>query len=67
MQVDEKDKSPEIEPKNINEQMPPLDMKRMRENVLKYLKSLKPNKKGGIDKQSPRVLREVAEEIVDVV
>ena len=67
VQVDEKDKSPEIEPKNINEQMPPLDMKRMRENVLKYLKCLKPNKKGGIDKQSPRVLREVAEEIVDVV
>ena len=67
MQVDEKDKGPEMENKTLNEEMPPLDMKQMREKVLKYLKSLKPDKKGGIDKQSPRVLREVAEEIVDVV
>ena len=67
VQVDEKDKGPEMENKNLNEEMPPLDMKQMREKVLKYLKSLKPDKKGGIDKQSPRVLREVAEEIVDVV
>ena len=67
VQVDEQDKGPDIKAKPLNERMPPLDMKRMRENVLKYLKSLKPNKKGGIDKQSPRVLKEVAEEIVDIV
>ena len=47
--------------------MPPLKIKDMREKLLKILKNLKPTKRGGVDKQAPRVLKEVAEEIVDVV
>ena len=47
--------------------MPPLKIKDLREKLLKILKNLKPNKRGGIDKQSPRILKELAEEIVDVV
>lgn len=67
VQVEEKGECPTVERKEIREEMPALKIKDMREKVLKILKTLKPNKKGGIDKQTPKILREVAEEIVDVV
>ena len=65
--MEEKGECPTVERKEMREEMPPLKIKNMRQKVLKILKGLKPNKKGGIDKQTPRILREVAEEIVDVV
>lgn len=67
VQVEEIGESPEIPKKNINFEMPPLKIKKIREKVLETLKKLKPNKKEGIDKQTPRVLKAVAEEIVDMV
>ena len=56
-----------MEKKRVQHEMPPLKIKKMRVKILKMLKKLKPNKKEGIDKQTPRVLKEVAEEIVDIV
>ena len=67
VQVEEKGQCPPVTKKKVKHEMPPLKIKKMREKVLKMLKNLKPNKKEGIDKQTPRVLREVAEEIVDIV
>ena len=67
VQVDEKDHSPFVEKREIQDQMPTLKIKDMRGKLLKILKNLKPNKRGGVDKQAPKVLKEVAEEIVDVV
>lgn len=67
VQVEENGPCPPVAKKNVKHQMPPLKIKKMREKVLKMLKNLKPNKKEGIDKQTPKVLKEVAEEIVDIV
>ena len=67
VQVEEKGECPTAKRREIREEMPPLPIKEMREKVLKILKTLKPNKKEGIDKQTPKVLREVADEIVDIV
>ena len=67
VQVDEKDESPIIEKRNIREKMPQLKIKDLRGKLLKILMDLKPNKSAGVDKQSPRILKELAEEIVDVV
>ena len=67
VQVEEKGQCPPVPGKNVREEMPPLKIKKLREKVLKILKNLKPNKKEGIDKQTPKVLREVADEIVDIV
>ena len=67
VQVEEVSESPRLDRRNIKHEMPPLKIKTMRDKVLKMLRKLKPNKKEGIDKQTPRVLREVAEEIVDMV
>ena len=67
VQVEEQGESPTIPKKKLKYKMPPLKIKKMRDKILTMLKKLKPNKKEGIDKQTPRVLKEVAEEIVDIV
>ena len=67
VQVEEHGESPTVPKKKLKHKMPPLKMKKMRDKILTMLKKLKPNKKEGIDKQTPRVLKEVAEEIVDIV
>ena len=66
VQVVEKDGCPNIERHKLNEEMPKLNIS-SREKVLKILKELKPNKAAGIDNISSRVLKEVAEEIVDII
>ena len=65
VQVDEVGESPKIDKKKIKESMGKLKVKR--KHVLKILKDLKPNKAAGIDKMSPKILREIADEIADII
>ena len=65
VQVDEVGESPKIDKKKLKENMGKLKVKR--KQVLKILKDLSPNKAAGIDKMSPKILKEVAVEIAGIV
>ena len=65
VQVNETGEVPNIEKRKRKTEMPPLEIGRGK--LLKILKNLKPDKAAGIDKMSPRIIREVADEIVDVI
>ena len=65
VQTDEKGELLELKTCDVTIKMPPLVI--CKDEVTKILKNLKPNKAAGINKIYPRILREVAEEIVDIV
>ena len=63
--VEPEGECPQLKKLNIAHPMQKLIINR--NIVLKILKNLKPDKAHGIDDLSPRILRELAEEIVDVI
>ena len=65
VQVEEKDEGPKLPKENITHKMLPIKI--TREQVLKTLNKLLKNKAAGIDKMSPKILKEVGNEIAGFV